>query len=43
MDNLTKIKALLASYSISNEMLALDIAIMVAQAERSQIIKDMTL
>ncbi len=38
MENLDKIKSLLAQYSISNDMLALDLAILVAQAERNQLL-----
>lgn len=43
MERLDEITDLLAKYEIDNKLLALDIAILVAHAERSQIIKDMAL
>ena len=41
MRNLENIKQLLATYDINNEMLALDLAIFVAKAERNQILEVM--
>lgn len=40
MENLDTIKNILATYNIDNEILALELAILVAKAERAQIEKD---